>query len=68
MTALPCNDSPLIAKENQTYKPDYAQAENFMRRMVENGVTPDEIEAFTTQRIEWIQAGCPGTFHDFRNR
>ena len=68
MVAISGVRGPLISEENAAFFPNPVIEKNKVNRLKNAGVKPNEILSFNEDRLKWIQAGCPGTFHDWRNR
>jgi hypothetical protein len=61
--------SALISDEDASpfYALDTEIINNRIERLTNAGFTENGFVNYMADRIRWINAGSPGTFHDFRN-
>jgi hypothetical protein len=61
--------SPLISDEDASsfYAKDGNIISNRITRLEANGLTEDGFVSYIADRIDWIRAGSPDTFHEYRN-
>ncbi len=62
----PVGSSSLCSEENAAWPVDNSGEKNRTARYRKAKLTRSDIISYNTDRIDWIRAGSPGTFHDWR--